>query len=124
MKLIFTLFLLLTFISGCTPAIRSTAFVQLLPKSKDAPIKIFRYKTPRCDFEEVGIVNSRQRNKFISMSEVMSSLLTEARKLGGDAIMGLNETNPIHNVSSEYGVDRDPVLSGTVIKFTDENCKR
>lgn len=52
----------------------------------------------------------------------MKSLIDEARKLGGDAIIGLNETNPVHNVS-EYGIDRDPVLSGTVIRFINKDCK-
>lgn len=108
-------------VSGCVPATRTTVFQHLPPKSVDAPIKIFRFKFPQCDFEEVGIINSRQRNKFISMDEVMDSLLNEARRIGGDAIIRLNETNPIHNVT-EYGLDRDPVLSGTVIKFIDQNC--
>ena len=111
-------------LAGCSPAVRTTTFQKLSPKPIDAPIKIFRLKTPQCNFEEIGIVNSRQRNKLISMDEVMNSLLVEARKMGGDAIIGLNETNPIHNVSSQYGIDRDPVLSGTVIKFTDPNCRQ
>ena len=87
------------------------------------PFPHFHFKAPQCEFEEVGIVNSRQRNKLISMEEVMGSLLAEARKMGGDAIDGLNETNPIHNVSAEYGVDRDPVLSGTVIRFANSSCQ-
>jgi len=110
-------------LAGCSPTVRTTTFQQLPPKPVDAPIKIFRFKTPHCDFEEIGIVHSRQRNKFISMDDVMNSLIVEARKMGGDAIIGLNETNPIHSVS-EYGIDRDPVLSGTVIKFTDHNCRQ
>ncbi len=111
-------------LTGCSPAVRTTTFQKLPPKRVDAPIKIFRFKTPQCNFEEIGIVHSRQRNKFISMGDVMNSLIVEARKMGGDAIIGFNETNPIHNVSSQYGIDRDPVLSGTVIRFTDPNCRQ
>ncbi len=120
-KIVVVVFILL--LVGCSPAVRTTTFQQLPPKPVDAPIKIFRIKTPRCNFEEIGIVNSRQRNTFISMDEVMNSLIVEARNMGGDAIIGLNETNPIHNVN-EYGIDRDPVLSGTVIKSTDPNCRQ
>ncbi len=122
MRKAFLSIIFLIFVNSCAPAIRTTAFQHLPPKAENAPIKIYRLKMPQCNFEEVGIVNSRQRNKLIPMSEVMNALFVEARKLGGDAIIGLNETNPIHNVSSQYGIDRDPVLSGTVIKFTDKNC--
>ncbi len=115
--------LILTLVSGCSPDIRTTVFQHNPSKHVNAPIKIFRFKSPQCNFEEVGIVNSRQRNKLISMNEVMESLRIEARRLGGDAIIGLNETNPIHNIDTQYGtLDRDPVLSGTIIKFTDATC--
>jgi hypothetical protein len=124
MKIIIILSLLISLTTGCTPAVRTTVFQNFPPKEENAHIKIFSFKSPQCNFEEIGIVNSRQRNKFISMNEVMKSLLVEARRMGGDAIIGLNETNPIHNVSSQYGVDRDPVLSGTVIKFTDPACNK
>ncbi|MDI6789815.1 MAG: hypothetical protein QME44_03895 [Thermodesulfobacteriota bacterium] len=118
-----TIFLMLSVfaLTCCAPAIRTTTFQKLSPKPADAPIKVYRFKTPQCDFVEIGIINSRQRNKFISMDEVMNSLIVEARKMGGDAIIGLNETNPIYDVD-QYGIDRDPVLSGTVIRFTDPNC--
>lgn len=124
MKNLVIVILLVTFITGCSAAVRSTSFQSYAPNPENHPIKAYRLKMPQCEFEEIGIVNSRQRNKLISMNEVMESLLSEARRMGGDAIVGLNESNPIHNISAEYGVDRDPVLSGTVIKFTDQSCKK
>jgi len=108
---------------SCAPAIRTTVFQSYSPKPHDYPIKIYRHKMPTCEFEELGLVNSMQRNRFISMDEVMNSLLSEARRIGGDAIIGLNETNLIHKVT-KYGVKRYPVLSGTVIRFTNEECKK
>lgn len=49
----------------CTPAIRTTVFQIYEPRPANHPIKIFRHKMPKCEFEEIGIVNSRQRNKLI-----------------------------------------------------------
>ena len=83
-------------IIACVPATRSTVFQSYDPKPTGSPIKIFGVKSPTCNLEELGIVNSRQRNKFISMDEVIESLKVEARRMGGDAIMGLTESNPIH----------------------------
>ena len=113
---------LLVLVTGCAPDVRTTAFQKIPPKHENAPIKIFSFKLPQCIFEEIGFVNVRQPNKFISMDEVMRSLLVEVRRLGGDAVIGLNETNPIHSVRGGRRIDRDPVLSGTVIKFTDPYC--
>ena len=124
MKLIPFIISVAIILPGCTAAVRSTAFQSYSPKPVNHPIKIYRLKAPQCEFIEVGIVNSRQRNKLISMQEVMESLLAEARRMGGDAIAGLNETNLVHNVSTQYGIDRDPALSGTVIRFTDSSCQK
>lgn len=124
MKTIAILIVVLFIVSGCSPAVRTTKFQHYPAKPAETNIKIYRHKAPQCEFEEIGIVSSRQRNKMISMAEVMASLLSETRRLGGDAIVGLNETNPIHNVSNEYGVDRDPVLSGTVIRFVNQGCAK
>lgn len=121
MKKLFLIFIFI--LSSCSPAIRTTVFKSYEAKPDSAEIKIYRYKMPVCDYEEIGIVNSRQRNKLISMEAVLESLIAEARKIVGDAIIGLEETNPIHNVG-DYGIDRDPVLSGTIIRFIDKNCKK
>ena len=109
-------------ITACVPATRTTVFQSYDPKPVGSPIKIYRVKSPKCDFEELGIVNSRQRNKFISMEKVFESLKAEARGMGGDAIMGLTESNPIHGITEGGAIDRDPVLTGTVIRFTNLDC--
>ena len=110
-------------ICGCAPALRSTVFQSLPPQPVDHPIAIFQTKLPDCPYDEVGIVSSRQRNKFISMASALAALKTRAREMGGDAILGLGERNEVQGFVGSTGVmDRDPVLSGTVIRFRERDC--
>lgn len=110
--------LLLVTICGCTPATRATRFSTYPPQSPGHEIKIYRTTLPDQPYEEIGLVSSRQRNKFISMEAVLESLKEEARKMGGDAIIGLTENNETQGFVGDTGIlDRDPVLSGTVIRF-------
>ncbi|MFQ5753399.1 MAG: hypothetical protein ACE5HI_15525 [bacterium] len=118
-------FVILLIVSGCSPAVRSTAFQSYTPKPKEHPIKIYRTKQPKCPYEEIGIVSSRQRNKLISMEKVMESLKQRAREMGGDAVIGLGEQNETQGAVTPEGavvLDRDPVLSGTVIRFKEPDC--
>jgi len=123
MKIIFMI-VFVFWLTGCSPSVRTITFQKLPPKSDDTQIKIFRVKMPQCNFEEIGIVHSCKRNRFISMEAVVNSLRVEARKMGGDALIDLNETNRIHQINKYGKIIRDPVLSGTVIKFTDPNCRQ
>lgn len=117
----------LLFVGACTPAVRSTPFANYPPHPSEHPIRIYRVQAPECPFEEVGIVSSRQRNKFISMEEVLSALMERAREMGGDAIVGFGEDDQARGAVVTGGnvvVDRDPTLSGTVIRFTDLDCRQ
>jgi SepF-like predicted cell division protein (DUF552 family) len=61
------------------------------------------------------------------MDAVAESLRDKARELGGDAVIRLSEQDQIQGaVISSRGVklDRDPVLSGTVIRFTRADCRQ
>jgi len=116
------LFLFVLFVLSCSPATRSTKFQSYEPTSQSQDIKIMRTKIPVCDYEEVGIVNARKRNVFVSMEEVIESLKDEARKMGGDALIGLSEDNQIVMVTEHGVVARKTVLTGTVIRFTDRGC--
>ncbi len=109
---------LIAAVSSCAPATRVTRFAMYPPRPLDHPIKIYRTTLPDKPFEEIGLVNSRQRNKFISMEAVFEFLKMEARKMGGDAIIGLSEVNEARGFVGGR-LDRDPVLSGTVIRFLD-----
>ena len=93
----------------------------------DHEIRIYRAIMPECPYEEIGIVSSRQRNKLISMDKVLEAAKERARKMGGDAIIGLSETDQAQGavrVGETVALDRDPVLSGTVIRFSDRSCVR
>jgi hypothetical protein len=60
------------------------------------------------------------------MDAVMEALKDQDRQMGGDAIIGLAEEDQTRGgVVSGSGMiilDRDPVLSGTVIKFISQDC--
>lgn len=112
-----TMVLLLAAICGCTAATRATRFAAYPPRPPDHEIRIYRTRVPDQPYEEIGIVSSRQRNKFISMEAVLEALKREAREMGGDAIIGLTETNEVQGFVGYSGIlDRDPVLRGTVIR--------
>jgi hypothetical protein len=61
------------------------------------------------------------------MDAVAESLRNKARQLGGDAVVRLFEEDQVQGaVVSGSGVklDRDPVLSGTVIRFRRPDCRQ
>ena len=111
--------LMMSVLIGCAAATRSTRFSQFPPRSLDHEIRIYRTTLPDRPFVEVGTVSARQRNKLIPMGSVLESLKVEARKMGGDAIIGFSEVNEAQGFVGNTGqLDRDPVLSGTVVRFT------
>ena len=105
-------------VSSCGPATRATCFAEYPPRPKDHEIWVFGSTVPEMPYDEIGIVSSRQRNKLISMDRVLQSLKEKARQMGGDAIIGLSEANEAQGFVGTTGMlDRDPVLTGTVIRF-------
>lgn len=118
--------IILFFSQGCAPATRVTVFQHHPPKPDNYPIIIYRTKLPECPYDEIGIVSSRQRNKLITMEQVIESIKQKARQMGGDAVIGLSEVNESQGAvvsNNGFVLDRDPVLSGTVIKFKDLDCR-
>jgi hypothetical protein len=110
----------LSLLVSCGPATRATRFAEYAPRPPDHQIQIYRSVFPDRPYEEIGIVSSRQRNKLVSMDSVLQSLKKKAQEMGGDGIIGLSEANEMQGVVGSSGiVDRDPVLSGTVIRFVD-----
>jgi hypothetical protein len=110
---------LLCICSSCMPALRVTRFTQYPAKPPNHEIKIYRTTLPDRRFEEIGIVSSRQINRFIEMEQVLESMREAAREMGGDAIIGLTEVNEAQGFV-RGDIERDPVLSGTVIRFLKE----
>jgi hypothetical protein len=113
--------------AACSPAVHSVLFVSPAPAPQpaDHPIRFYQNTRPDCRFEELGSVTSRKRNSTISMQEVAESIRRRAREMGGDAVIGLTEsidTRGATVVNNSVIVNRDPVVAGTVIRFTDPAC--
>jgi len=117
-RLVIALLSALTF-QACAPIVESIAFKNIPSKPADHPILIYREgQRPECPYEEVGRVTSVKRNSRVSMEDTMEALKARVRKLGGDGVVEL----AIKNEGSELPF-RDPTILGTVIEFTDSNCK-
>jgi hypothetical protein len=87
---------------------------------------MYSTERPRCPFEEIGTVRARKPNIFVSMEDVAESVRRVARELGGDAIIGLTNVSQISGgtvIGSTVSVDSDPVISGTVVRFKDDDCR-
>jgi hypothetical protein len=60
------------------------------------------------------------------MEDVAESVRQAARELGGDAIIGVTNAEQISGgtvIGPTVTVDTEPVLSGTVIRFRDDDCR-
>ena len=122
------LLLLLTSI-GCGPAVQSVNFTSppLPPRPSDYPIRFYGETRPECPYQEIGSVSSRKRSKLVSMEKVVEGLRERARKMGGDAIIGIGESTETRGatiVGSAVVANTDKVLSGTVIRFNSRSCTR
>jgi hypothetical protein len=110
-------------ISACGARIDSALFVKAAPTPADQPIKYYSTKTPSCDYQELGLVKGAPKDGFSGMQDVLDGMTIEARRMGGDAIVGLsaNVTREALAAQPVTVEDRD-VLHGTVIKFTSPGC--
>jgi len=114
-------------ILGCSPAVTKITLNYYLPRPKDHPIRVYTSILPKCEYLEVGIVKSRQRNELISMDRVTESLRSTAREMGGDAVinvrMGDQAMGARVNDDGDFFVDHDSVLQGTVIRWKSQDCR-
>jgi len=119
------LILFAVFLSGCTPEVKSTPINDQYypPNLNSESIALYYTKLPRCPYEEIGIVSSRQRNKLIKMEQVAESLMQRAREMGGDAVIQISLTERAMGVNKYGHIDNDPVLQGIVIRWTQEGCR-
>jgi hypothetical protein len=102
--------LLAMVIAGCGPATRS---IELAPSSRTAPVgtsptRLYSAVLPRCPFEDVALITSQPRD-LTSSPRVLDGLRSEARRLGGDAVVQVRFLE-------------EDVLTGTVIRFTTPGC--
>ena len=117
----------LVFLGACAPVVRSMMFVAPPPPSREKGhfIRFYRDERPVCAYEEIGLVTSRKPSVLVSMREIEESIRTRARRMGGDAVIGVTERTEMHGAGiSRAGVhvEADPVYSGTVVRFVDPDC--
>jgi hypothetical protein len=116
-------------VGNCSPSVNRIYLLpeRLPPKPVAYPISLYLDKEPECPYQEIGVVTSRQRNKFISMDAVMESIRKEARKMGGDAVIRVSfGDKPMGAVvpGRVVVVDYDPVVNGTVIRWIQQDCTK
>lgn len=102
---------------GCSPVVRSTALgPSYPPRAPDSEVLTFSVRLPECAFDEIGLVTVEKENSltFIAVEEPLIAL--QKRRMGGDAVIGLTQLPPAEGL---YGG-----LSGTVIRFSQESCRR
>lgn len=133
----------LIFITACSPSIRYDTLTDAYAGSQSRlyPIKIYVTKLPKCDYEELGIVNAATTGHASSSFDLIGIIISNATggsnkfvdlmrqqavAVGGDAIVlqervsvnnGMIETNP-----GVYQSTFKEEQSGVVIRFSDENC--
>lgn len=117
----------LTLSAGCSPVVRSATFLEVPPRAPDEPVRLYGETRPDCSYEEVGTVQVTKRNVFVSMEEVTEALRDQARAMGGDAVIGVTQLGGESATGTAGGdvvaVGVKPALSGTVIRFTQEDCR-
>jgi hypothetical protein len=119
---------LATLAAGCAPAVDTARLspVAYPPRPHDFRIRMYSTERPRCPFEEVATVRARKPNAFVSMEDVAEAVRRVAREMGGDAVIGVANASQISGgtvIGSSVSVDTDPILSGTVIRFKEDDCR-
>ncbi len=126
-----------TLLAGCGPAVQSMTLSPERPASRpaDHAIRIYRNTLPVCPFVEVGLVIGRPR--WGSLEGMAERMRSRARRMGGDAIVGLSRerfssggdvwgisrsdsTSTVHLGTISLG--RSTEFVGSVVRFTDPSC--
>ena len=115
-------------LSGCGPAVDAVRLtpVPYPPRPADFRIRMYSTERPRCPFEELATVRARKPSMFVSMEDVAESMRRVAREMGGDAVVSVTSGSQIGSgtiIGSTVSMDSDPVLTGTVIRFKDDDCR-
>lgn len=120
--------LVVPMLAACVPSVDTVRLspVRYPPRPDDFRIRMYSTQRPRCPFEEIGTVRSRKPGFWVSMEDVAESVRDVARELGGDAIIGVTNATQLNGgtvIGSTVSIDTDPVLSGTVIRFKEDDCR-
>lgn len=109
---------------GCGPAVSSAVFMDVAPRAPEHEIQLYSTKLPSCPYEEVGVIRAKRR-AFASLQDVLAALKERARGMGGDAVVGVGQTQSVSGgvvVENVVSVGSQEGLAGTVIRFTDPSC--
>lgn len=113
--------------AACGPRIREARFRTYPPRDASHEILVYQTTRPECSFEEVGTITVEKRNAFVSSQEMLDSLRERARRMGGDALLGLAEGNRVAGaapVGAAIAVANRQTFSSTVIRFADDSCRK
>jgi hypothetical protein len=111
-------------LGACGPAISSANFMTVAPRPVEHEIALYSTKLPTCPYEEIGVVRGKRR-ALTSLQQVLSAIQQRARKMGGDAVVGLGQTVNVRGgivVDNVVSVESQEGLTGTVIRFSEPNC--
>jgi hypothetical protein len=112
---------------ACGPAVRSAPFKSVPARPPDHEIMLFSTKLPSCPYDEIGLVTAKPEYRWNSHEDVLEALKQRARKMGGDAVVGLSQQQTVNGGTvwgSTVNINSSDALTGTVIRFTEEGCKR
>lgn len=112
---------------GCAPSVDSTRFSDMTPRPPGHEIRLYSTLVPECPYEEVGLVTGTKKVPWTSGDEVLAAIRVRAREMGGDAIVGLGQTRRVTGgtaVGESVSLDSKTELSGTVVRFTEPECRR
>jgi hypothetical protein len=104
------------------PHVRSVPFGSFPSQPPDHEVSLYSTKMPECPYEEVGLVSGERRGLGASDEQVLAAVIRQARKMGGDAIVGIGQVRHVSGGGQSVSVDTMP-LSGTVVRFTDPHCR-
>jgi hypothetical protein len=102
------------FLAGCATAsqVVPLAVTEYAPRPADYPILLYSAALPTCAFEEIAIIRAHKEVGFVSGGAVVHALRRKARELGGDAVVRVSL------------LDDKGGLSGTVVRFRNDDCKK
>jgi hypothetical protein len=121
-------------LAGCMSGVESAVFLPAPPSPREHLVRIYQTQAPSCPYEELGMVIWRPFLGVGRMQSGVNKMRDRVREMGGDAIVGFGigeRTNGFTtrtvadstSVTTSHTVDRERMASGTVVRFTKEDCR-
>ncbi len=100
---------------GCGLSIGTTPLSGPYPsRPADAEVLVWSVAIPECPFEELALITVREG--IDSHGLALGGMKQEARRMGGDALIGLRPAFRRH--------EGEPGLTATVVRFSSAECRR